>query len=379
MSIRSEKLRVLLLAPEKIVGGITMWARYLQKYSNPESVEYYLIDTSKLYDPLGRKLGFRGAILGLQDAVVRFFKIFKAIIKFRPHLVYFTCAPSIGLVIRDAPLMVLLHSLGIPLVAHLHGGNLNRFFGGCILRRLIVRNGLRLCRSIFVITREVEKVARTIFADDKVIYVPNMIDDDVIFSTTDKTIYSIEEKAPLRLILVGWQAPEKGSLDLVEAMQYVQTPVSCDLVGKAAPENQKLIENRIRDYKVEDKIRLIGLKSGSDLEYMFKEADIFVLPSHFEGFPYVVLEAMAYGLPIIANDVGNIREMIGFDGPEPAGLLLKHTHPIDATELAKLIDKLVMDPALRMKFSRNGRRRVAKKYLASNIVPELENLLEKMV
>jgi glycosyltransferase involved in cell wall biosynthesis len=379
MSIENEKVRVLLLAPEKAVGGITMWAKYLQKYSNPEKVEYHVIDTSKLYDPLGKRLGFRGAVLGLRDAIARFFRVVRAIIMFHPHLIHFTCAPSIGLVIRDVPLMFLLWLLRIRTIAHLHGGNLDRFFGGFILRRLIIRNGLRCCRAIFVITREVERAGRTIFTGDKVTYVPNMIDDDVVSFEGHKHIHTIEEKTSLKLIHVGWQAPEKGSLDLVKAMRHVQTPVSCDLVGETAPDHQESIENRIREYKVGNKIRLVGFKASSDLENIFKQADIFVLPSHFEGFPYVILEAMAYGLPIIASDVGNIREMIGFDGPEPAGLLLKQTHPINAVELAELIDELATDPTLRIRLSQNGRKRVANKYLASKVVPKLEDLFKDLV
>ncbi len=356
-----------------------MWTRYLRKYSNPQKVKYHVIDTSKLYDPLGKKLGVRGAILGLHDAIKRFVKILILLITFHPHMVYFTCSPSIGLVVRDAPLMFLLHLLGICTIAHLHGGNVERFFGGFALRRFIVQNGLRCCRSIFVITREVEKEGQAIFSNSKIIYVPNMIDDTIVTDITNKHIYSIEQKSPLKLIHVAWQAPAKGSLDLVEAMRYVQTPVSCDLVGNAAPEHQKSIENQIRKYKVGHKIRLVGLKTGSDLENIFKQADIFVFPSRKEGFPFVIIEAMAYGLPIIANDVGNIREITGFDESEPAGLLLKKTRPIDAEELAALIDKLAMDPDLRMKLSQNGRRRFANKYLASKVVPELEDLLKDLV
>lgn len=375
----NKRCRVILLAPKKVVGGITTWARYLLKYSNREKVEYHVIDTSKLYDALGKKLGCRGAIMGTRDALVRLFVLLIAIKKFSPHLVYFTCAPSIGLVVRDAAFMFLLRLLRIPTIAHLRGGDVDGFFGGNILRRFIVNSALRSCRAVFVITHEMEKASQAIFVDDKVIYVPNMIDDDIVARQSDRHIYTIQEKAPLKLLHVAWQAPEKGSLDLVEAMRYVQTPISCDLVGQAAPEYRELIEKRIRVYKVSDKIRLVGIKTGSDLEKVFEQADIFLLPSHGEGFPNVILEAMAYGLPIIANDVGNIREMIGVDGTKPAGLLLKQVDPIDAAELAKLIDKLAMNPNLRMKLSRNGRTRVRNKYIASKLVPELENLLEELV
>ena len=88
----------------------------------------------------------------------------------------------------------------------------------------------------------------------------------------------------------------------------------------------------------------------------------------------VILEAMAYGVPIIANEVGNIREMIGFDTDHPAGVLLKQVDPIDPKELAALIDDLANDTEKRRAFSRNGIHRVTREYAASNVVPKIEQI-----
>jgi glycosyltransferase involved in cell wall biosynthesis len=88
----------------------------------------------------------------------------------------------------------------------------------------------------------------------------------------------------------------------------------------------------------------------------------------------VILEAMAYGLPIIANEVGNIREMIGVDTDRPAGVLLKQVDPIDPKELAALIDDLARDTEKRRAFSRNGVQRVTEEYAASKVVPKIEKI-----
>ena len=378
----SKKIRVLLLAPQKAVGGISTWAKTLLKYSDPGKVEYRVIDTSRLYVELGQRLGLRGALSGLQDAVVRFFRVMYQLIRFHPNLVYINSSPSIGLLVRDVPLFILLRCLGVKAIAHLHGGNVAGFFGQRGLRKLWSCLGLKCCYAVFVITREIEREGRKRLNSQRIIYVPNMIDDAFVAKKQERHIRVFPENQPFKLIHVAWQAPEKGSLDIVKAMEYIETPVKCELVGIAAPENVEIIEKKIRELNVGDKVRLAGLRTGSDLRAMYENAGIFLLPTHREGpegFPMVILEAMAYGLPIIANDVGNIREMIGYDTDAPAGLLLEQVDPVNPKELADKIDRLIKDYPLRQKMSINGRKRIVENYLASKVVPNLESLLVELV
>jgi glycosyltransferase involved in cell wall biosynthesis len=291
-------------------------------------------------------------------------------------------APSIGLFVRDVPLLFFLKCLGIGSVCHLRGGNLQGFWGKNILRHKITIRAFRTCKAILVITREVEKYAREKINSNIVFYVPNMIEDKCVAGQCSHKAFSIEEKSVLNMIHVAWQAPAKGSLDIVEAMKYLQNNVQCNLVGRAAPDNEKMIQRKIEELNVGNKIRLIGQKTGTDLQVIYEAADIFLFPTHREGpegFPNVILEAMAHGLPIIANDVGNIREMIGYDTDAPAGLLLEQVDPVDPKELAEKIDKLIQNHSLRQKMSDNGRKRILENYTASKVIPNLESLLVQLV
>ena len=370
------KIKVLMLAPQKLVGGITTWARFLLKYINPEHVDIKIIETSRMFVELGQGLGLRGALLGMRDAIKRFFQIVYWLIKFRPDVVHVNTSPSIGLLVRDVPLFIFLRIIGVQCVAHLHGGNVHGFYGIKGLKKCILRVGFRCCRAIFVITRECESQGRQLFGE-RIIYVPNMIDDELLKDISEKQIFSLQQKNPLELIHVAWQSPMKGSLDIVRAMQFTQTSVRCDLIGKAALDKECLINGEIDQLGVREKVSLAGVKTGQVLDTAYRRADIFLLPTHKEGpegFPMVILEAMAYGVPIIANEVGNIREMIGFDTDHPAGVLLKQVDPIDPKELAALIDDLANDTEKRRAFSRNGIHRVTREYAASNVVPKIEQI-----
>lgn len=365
--------KILLLAPQNTVGGIATWAKILLKYSDSSRVRYKVIDTTKRYDALGKKLRFRGAFLGFVDAAKRLFRISEALITFRPDIIHINSSPSIGLFARDVPLLFFLSLLNFKTVIHLHGGKIDGFLGNNKIREYITKLAFNSASAIFVITRDIEVVLREKKRSLKVIYVPNMIDDDYVSHKRQKN--TLESSGKTKIINVAWQAPEKGSLDLVDAIKYSKSDIDCDLIGTVADENKIKIESKIKELGLQNKVRLTGPKFGKELLDSYTNADILTFPSHFEGFPMVILEAMSHGLPIIASDVGNIREMIGFGTDDPAGLLLKNLNPINTEELAALIDKVIADPELRKSLGSNGYKRIMKYYRASEIVPRLEELL----
>jgi len=81
------------------------------------------------------------------------------------------------------------------------------------------------------------------------------------------------------------------------------------VVGKGPDQNG--VQTRIRQLGIEKNFRLAGFVSDADLPFCYNAADFFVLPSKSgEGLPLVALEAMACGLPIVATDVGGIKEIL---------------------------------------------------------------------
>ncbi len=87
------------------------------------------------------------------------------------------------------------------------------------------------------------------------------------------------------------------------------------VVGKGPDQNG--VQARIRELGIEDNFRLAGFVSDQDLPFCYNAADFFVLPSKSgEGLPLVALEAMACGLPVVATDVGGIREILMEDHGE---------------------------------------------------------------
>jgi glycosyltransferase involved in cell wall biosynthesis len=131
--------------------------------------------------------------------------------------------------------------------------------------------------------------------------------------------------------------PTKGIEELVAAWSQLElTDWQLDIVG---PGDQNYKDTLIGKYHTPS-INFLGELGHGEAMTVLSDADCFVLPSYTEGFPNVVLEAMALGKPIIATSVGAIPEML--DGE--CGLVIK---PRSINELKDAIQLLADDPNLR--------------------------------
>jgi glycosyltransferase involved in cell wall biosynthesis len=111
-----------------------------------------------------------------------------------------------------------------------------------------------------------------------------------------------------------------------------------------------------------------GRVDDATLGDAYASADIFVLPSRYEGYGIVYAEALAFGLPIIACDVGPVPELVG---REAARLV----QPDDQATLSTALDLLLGDPTLRTKMSEAASRRASHLPRWQDTVTGFENAL----
>ncbi|MGH9760478.1 MAG: glycosyltransferase, partial [Blastocatellia bacterium] len=158
-----------------------------------------------------------------------------------------------------------------------------------------------------------------------------------------------------RLILsVGRLSREKGHVDLVEAFaklwrSFPMIDAKLVIVGDG-PERRTILD-RADALGVGDRVVLTG--QLDDLKPYYLVSDIMVLPSHSEGSPNVLLEAMAAGLPVVATRVGGIPEIVAHDG----SALLVDPHRPD--KMAASMAMLLADPDLGFRLAEEARRTVA--------------------
>ena len=108
-------------------------------------------------------------------------------------------------------------------------------------------------------------------------------------------------------------------------------------------------QNTIDRQGLNSVVHYLGPKYGEEKAIFFLKADIFVLPTEFECFPLVILEAMQYGLPIVSTFEGAIPEIVEDNS---SGFLVKKN---DSLELASKLTKLIINKELRTSFGKRSR------------------------
>jgi glycosyltransferase involved in cell wall biosynthesis len=171
------------------------------------------------------------------------------------------------------------------------------------------------------------------------------------------------------VLFVGRLASNKGLLELVDAFAPLarrDPEVSLVLVGEDGG-MRSAIEARVAGHGLADRVRLTGyLTDERLLRAAYREATVFVLPSEYEAFGLVLLEALAQGTAVIASRVGGIPEVL--DGGD-AGVLVP---PNDARSLGEALASLWEDPERRRALGRYGRDHVVPRYSWDRVVDRLE-------
>jgi glycosyltransferase involved in cell wall biosynthesis len=157
-------------------------------------------------------------------------------------------------------------------------------------------------------------------------------------------------------VIVGMVAcfkPEKSPADFVEiAARVLKQTDRVHFVMIGDGELRHEVEARIRQHGLEQRITLLGWQNIEVMPEIYRNLDVVVLTSLWEGLPRVFAEAMATGLPIVATSVGGAREAV-IDGE--TGFLFQ---PHDVEGMANAVLNLVVDPDLRKRMGTSGKERV---------------------
>ncbi len=165
------------------------------------------------------------------------------------------------------------------------------------------------------------------------------------------------------ILMVGRLVAEKGYPELVEAMRAVDAElwiVGARLASDHADGVDAALHAAENDPVLKTRIRLLGYRS--DVHDLLRAADIFTLPSHREGMPRSIIEAMLSGLPVVATDIRGSREAIVHG---QTGFLV----PVrDPSALATALSRLADNAALRTGLGAVGLARARDLYDEAQVV-----------
>lgn len=215
----------------------------------------------------------------------------------------------------------LARHLGIPYVVKVHGSDLNVKAEQALIRPQI-RHALRGAQGVVAVSQALADKAVAMGVDPARVHVlyngvePNLFTPGPLSDARTKLALPQDERI---LLYVGNLKDTKGCLDLLEAFPRVLAthPDANLLFVGAGPAREALLQ-RAAALGCAARVRLVGAVEHFALGDWFRAADLLCLPSHNEGVPNVVLEAMACGTPVVATRVGGIPEVL----PEHAGILV---------------------------------------------------------
>lgn len=256
----------------------------------------------------------------------------------------------------------------IPLVIEAHADAGRGTSGSTTYAKLVTRMTLNAADRVVAHTqRESDLLASWGVERNRLARIPNGIDLGEFSALPPRN----PTRPGVTVTFVGRLYPEqKGLIPLLRAVALVPPAVDLHLRLIGEDWGGLAVLNRLgRELGISERVVATGPLARGDVLREYASADIFVLPSLFEPFGIVLLEAMAAGLPIVASRVGGIPEVVR----EGENAIL--VPPNDSSALAAALTLLATDGSLRVRLGRHGRDWV-QQYSWSRVVPQWVALFE---
>ncbi|HSF32805.1 MAG TPA: glycosyltransferase family 4 protein [Candidatus Tectomicrobia bacterium] len=183
----------------------------------------------------------------------------------------------------------------------------------------------------------------------------------------------IAQDAPVILFL-GRVTAQKGVLELLEAFDLLwQRRHDAILVLIGPPDGQygAAVAERIGHLSSRPNIHLLGPAYGEKKSSAWATASLFVTLSQNEGLPNAVLEAMAWGLPVVITPQANLPDVAGYN----AGAVVA----ANPGNVADALERLLEDPTQLKQMGRNARRLVEERFTSEKVLPQMLALYERIV
>jgi glycosyltransferase involved in cell wall biosynthesis len=228
------------------------------------------------------------------------------------------------------------------IIMHMHGGGFKDFYYKNRLNKIYIRAILGLADKIICLSKEWHEFYSSAMNLKNTVVIGNSVE---LKKICGKQRFS----GKIKLLFMGKICIEKGIFDLIKFLAankiFLEGKIKLTICGTGEDEKLKrLISTPIFINRVE----YHGWVEGAKKESLIKESDIYILPSHFEGVPISILEAMAYGKPIIATNVGGIPSLVK---DKHNGWIIE---PWGLNKLDNIFDEIMEDPKVLEKLGKNS-------------------------
>ncbi|MFJ6263834.1 glycosyltransferase family 4 protein [Lysinibacillus xylanilyticus] len=346
-------LDILLISPlPSPAGGIATWTEMYLKSELIKKQDVKVINTAvrgdRIYSFNNRKITEE-----IMRNISIYINLIKTLKKNKFDVAHLNSSCSTTGMIRDLLCAKKIKKNGYKLILQCHcniPSMLNNKFSTWIFKELIKHTD-----TIIVLNSDSNQYVNKILKRESFI-VSNFIDyKDINYSSIK---YIAEEIKTI--IFVGHVNQSKGCNEILEVSQFFPN-INFRLIGN--------ISSYYKNIDIPENVKLIGEVSKDNVLIEMKNADVLLFPSHMEGFPLVVLEAMACGLPVIGTPVGAIPEMIEENG----GVL------IDVGDVPAIISAVneIQDPSIRSQISKWNQNKIKCCYSTEVVIKKICDIYEE--
>ena len=289
-----------------------------------------------------------------------FSRLIRTLARVRPDAALIHAASSLSL-LRDWAFMVTARLAGAKVICHYHG-TVHARFPSCETRsgRAIGRFLMSAAHCVIVLGPTYQRRMGEAWKRDDLAWAPNMADVALLRSMAADAPAPWLAPGERAVLFIGRLSAPKGIYDLFEAVPRVierHPETRFVLVGVAESDAMEpVIRAEAERRGITPRVTFLGSLEGHEKAAAFATSQMVVVPSWTEGFPLVIPEAMAAGLPVITTAVGAIPDFVT-DGED--GFLIA---PKDPRALADGICRLLDDEGLRRRISERVRARAPREF-----------------
>lgn len=340
--------KILLLSPlPPPAGGIGTWTIQYLAWTKKHNISVDIVNISTIGKRAQKITNKKNVGDEIKRSIYIFRELKKKIRDFNPTIVHLNTACGKMGIIRDYLCAKMIKKHNIKLVTN-YRCNVEDQIGNKKMQLYFLKRLIKLSDSNLVLNYFSKKYIDN-FGYGKSLLLSNFISNDFLIKgkkTFDRRINNI--------VFIGHLQKSKGVFEIIELAKK-HPDIKFLLVGPKSKEVEK-IETVIN-------VKYLGVLDRNSVFNLLSKSDIFLFPSHTEGFSNAMLEAMAVGLPIIATNVGANNDMISDQG----GFI---TAVSDVEAMSKAIE-LMQDPSIRQKMSNWNIEKVKSNYLIDEVMKKL--------
>jgi len=276
-------------------GGIANWSNLVRKTLDSAGHSVTFVDTAIPGRDRFRESGVITAALAYLRTIVIIIASFPLL---RGHSVVHCCTSWGRGALKDLLILLLTKLARRPVVFHYHFGELPRILAGSGLSRTLLTFIINNSAGAVVLDSTSRKAILEALPSARVFMIPNGV------TLPKETQVPQKEKI---ITFAGWVKREKGIEDLLQAWQEANLKDwQLRVAGAVDPAYRNQLEAKFNMYGV----AILGELPQPELFKLLSVSAVLVLPSYSEGFPFVVIEALARGCFVVSTDVGALPDML---------------------------------------------------------------------